>query len=115
MPNPQLDQFMHALMWKAVPAIFIAGIAGLLLREGLQWLERKAIKVGRDRRVTRANQDKPSAEIRRSQTAATGPKAPHCPSCNSAMVKRTAKRGAKTGSEFWGCPNYPRCRGTREA
>jgi hypothetical protein len=55
MPNPQLDQFMHALMWKAVPAIFIAGIAGLLLREGLQWLERKATRAGRPR------QSKPGA------------------------------------------------------
>ncbi|MBA2430690.1 MAG: topoisomerase DNA-binding C4 zinc finger domain-containing protein [Chthoniobacterales bacterium] len=40
--------------------------------------------------------------------------APHCPSCNSQMVRRNAKRGVNAGSEFWGCRNYPRCRGTRE-
>jgi restriction system protein len=41
---------MHVLIWKAVPPIFLASIAGLLLREGLQWLERKATAAGRSRR-----------------------------------------------------------------
>ncbi len=40
---------------------------------------------------------------------------PDCPNCGRTMVKRTAKRGEKTGSEFWGCPAYPACRGTRPA
>lgn len=39
---------------------------------------------------------------------------PTCPQCGSAMVMRTAKRGANAGSQFWGCPNYPKCRGTRK-
>lgn len=38
---------------------------------------------------------------------------PICPACGAAMVRRTAKRGAHTGSAFWGCSSYPRCRGTR--
>lgn len=38
---------------------------------------------------------------------------PQCPLCGSAMVKRTAKKGANAGNEFWGCSAYPRCRGTR--
>lgn len=37
--------------------------------------------------------------------------APSCPVCSKPMLKRTAKRGA--GSQFWGCPGYPSCRGTR--
>lgn len=36
---------------------------------------------------------------------------PSCPVCNSVMQKRTAKRGANTGNEFWGCSQYPKCRG----
>ena len=36
-----------------------------------------------------------------------------CPLCGSAMVKRTARKGANSGSEFWGCSAYPGCRGTR--
>ena len=38
--------------------------------------------------------------------------APACPVCNGSMVKRTAKQGANAGSQFWGCPKYPGCRGT---
>ena len=36
-----------------------------------------------------------------------------CPLCSKPMVRRTAKRGANVGSEFWGCTGYPACRGTR--
>lgn len=38
---------------------------------------------------------------------------PACPHCSSPMVKRTARRGPSPGTAFWGCSNYPRCRGTR--
>ena len=40
---------------------------------------------------------------------------PQCPRCGEPMVKRTAKRGANAGHDFWGCSAYPRCRGTRES
>lgn len=36
---------------------------------------------------------------------------PNCPACGSAMVRRTAKKGVNAGNEFWGCGNYPQCRG----
>lgn len=36
-----------------------------------------------------------------------------CPLCAKPMVRRTAKRGANAGNEFWGCTGYPNCRGTR--
>lgn len=36
---------------------------------------------------------------------------PSCPVCSSPMVKRSAKRGANAGNEFWGCPRYPSCKG----
>ena len=39
--------------------------------------------------------------------------APSCPICKASMVRRTAKKGANAGSQFWGCSNYPACRGTR--
>lgn len=37
-----------------------------------------------------------------------------CPSCGSRLVIRKAKRGKYVGSKFLGCPNYPRCRYTRD-
>ncbi len=39
---------------------------------------------------------------------------PECPTCAKPMIKRTAKRGANAGGEFWGCTAYPACRGTRQ-
>jgi restriction system protein len=35
---------------------------------------------------------------------------PTCPSCESVMIRRENRR---TREAFWGCPSYPRCRGTR--
>jgi restriction system protein len=29
------------------------------------------------------------------------------------MLVRVASRGAHEGERFWGCPDYPRCRGVR--
>jgi len=36
--------------------------------------------------------------------------APSCPVCGSVMVKRT---NHTDGSKFWGCSQFPKCRGTR--
>jgi restriction system protein len=48
-----------------------------------------------------------------SAAQADAPSVPSCPTCSKPMVKRTAKRGANAGEEFWGCSAYPACRGTR--
>ena len=49
--------------------------------------------------------------------ATTGPAVndKSCPQCGSPMVPRTAKRGSKAGSQFYGCSKYPACNGTRSA
>lgn len=48
-----------------------------------------------------------------SQAIGDGPDSdvPRCPVCGSTMVLRTAKRGARAGKKFWGCSEYPYCRG----
>ena len=38
---------------------------------------------------------------------------PDCPACGSPMVKRVARRGNNVGKAFWGCVNFPNCRGTK--
>ncbi len=38
---------------------------------------------------------------------------PACPLCGSHMVERVVRSGPKAGNKFWGCSQYPRCRGTR--
>lgn len=37
---------------------------------------------------------------------------PTCPKCSSPMVVRTARRGKNAGSKFYGCSQYPTCKGT---
>lgn len=39
------------------------------------------------------------------------PENPKCPICGSNMVRRVAKKGAKAGNAFWGCSQFPNCRG----
>ena len=36
---------------------------------------------------------------------------PYCPKCGSKMVLRTAKNGQHSGNKFWGCSQYPQCKG----
>ena len=36
---------------------------------------------------------------------------PLCPICSNVMLLKTAKRGANQGKQFWGCLNFPHCRG----
>lgn len=36
---------------------------------------------------------------------------PCCPICSSQMMKRSAKKGANAGNQFWGCSRYPSCKG----
>lgn len=36
---------------------------------------------------------------------------PACPNCGSEMILRTAKSGNNQGGKFWGCSQYPKCRG----
>lgn len=53
-------------------------------------------------------QDLGARPVRKSSTPAVA-----CPECGSAMVQRSAKRGANAGKLFWGCTNYPKCKGIR--
>lgn len=36
---------------------------------------------------------------------------PLCPICSQEMVKRTARKGKNAGNTFWGCSQFPNCRG----
>lgn len=34
-----------------------------------------------------------------------------CPKCGAEMIKRVATKGANAGNTFYGCSNFPKCRG----
>lgn len=36
---------------------------------------------------------------------------PSCPKCHARMIRRVAIAGKLKGNEFWGCSQYPECRG----
>ena len=38
---------------------------------------------------------------------------PTCARCGARMVLRTGVTGARKGQKYWGCPNYPACRYTK--
>jgi restriction system protein len=58
-----------------------------------------ATPTARDQRVDPAMQPAP-------------PTIPACPNCGESMLQR---HNRQTGMAFWGCPTYPRCKGTRPA
>ena len=37
--------------------------------------------------------------------------APSCPKCGGEMRERVAKMGKNAGKKFWGCQNFPDCKG----
>lgn len=37
-------------------------------------------------------------------------RSPICPRCGKVMVLRIARKGPGTGSQFWGCQNFPSCK-----
>jgi predicted RNA-binding Zn-ribbon protein involved in translation (DUF1610 family) len=51
---------------------------------------------------------------RREPSLRAVPSKPMCPRCGTAMVIRISKKGRNVGQQFWGCPTYPKCAGTRE-
>jgi topoisomerase-like DNA binding C4 zinc finger protein len=96
MANPQLDQFIYALIWKAGPIVILFGCGVVVLRELVRRIARRVTRFVRARGTDRSTLN-----------------TPHCPSCDRPMVKRTVRRGFRAGSEFWGCSNYPACSDTR--
>lgn len=62
------------------------------------------------RREQRAAAPAAQSSIRR----ANAEQSPSCPKCSKPMVRRVARQGAAAGNAFWGCTDYPGCRGTRQ-
>jgi four helix bundle suffix protein len=52
-------------------------------------------------------------KLKQQRPAVSEPAAPLCPKCGKPMTLRTARKGANSGSRFWGCTGYPECKGTR--
>ena len=42
----------------------------------------------------------------------TKPENVQCPTCGGPMVSR---KNTRSGQRFWGCQDYPKCKGTRDS
>ncbi len=98
---------------------------GFVVTSGRYTAEAKAFAEGRNiqlvdgallkRWISNRSTATPAApESRNTDKATDLPSVPLCPMCNEHMVIRKAKRGSNIGSEFWGCTNFPVCRGVRK-
>ena len=50
MPNAQLDQFIHALEFKAVPVLVLAVFGAALLGFALKWIENRLVRMFRKKK-----------------------------------------------------------------
>jgi four helix bundle suffix protein len=85
--------------------------ANYLLDQQLSTLEQQFIETGgfseqlAAARIAHRNKD------RSDRSDQTDQNFPHCPQCGKLMTLRTARQGAKAGTQFWGCTGYPECKG----
>ncbi|NML86471.1 restriction endonuclease [Polaromonas sp.] len=64
-------------------------------------------------KAARSTVNQPSTRVFEAPVPSAPSAVPACPACGAAMKMRVARRGVNSGGEFWGCVQYPVCRGTR--
>ena len=84
--------------------------SGNVTQAGKQFARRNGIQVVEGRELEKLIRSVQPALSRNASTAAPAGD-PSCPSCQSPMVRRVARRGPRKGQPFWGCSRYPTCRG----
>jgi hypothetical protein len=100
--GPERDSFIDAVFQGAkLPLVRMSAWRRYDVAELSALLRERAAQGGPQ---ATAPQDLPQRESPDSGT-------PLCPKCGAPMVLRTATRGPNAGTQFWGCPNYPRCQG----
>jgi restriction system protein len=83
-----------------------------LLDRQIQELEREFIERGGYSEQLAAARRSYREGVQTEPDDRSDPAGPACPKCGKAMVLRTARKGPRAGSRFWGCPGYPDCKGT---
>jgi four helix bundle suffix protein len=118
--SPWLDHREPAVVANAI--ICLIHQANYLLDRQIQGLERQFVEGGGySERLAAARLEKrrEGASSRTDRSDRTDlsdkkktPSAPTCTTCGKAMVLRTARKGPKASSQFWGCSGYPECKAT---
>ena len=114
--SPWLNNADPAVVANAI--ICLIHQANFLLDRQIAGLERQFIQEGGyTERLAAARIEERARQRRTGQADSTNQaelKTPVCPKCGEPMALRTARKGAKAGSQFWGCCGYPECKGTRQ-
>lgn len=108
MATPNLDSFISQLTTKAVVAVVVAGVLGIVAYELRTRIEDRI-----DRMVRRWKSAR-QAKCYKGMSDDEILDAPRCPKCEGTMTLRTAWKGANEGEKFWGCNSFPKCKGTRQ-
>lgn len=108
--DPDYRVWLSPSFWR----IFLEGLwimAPLLALLGVAWAIRNDIP----RRLYRRWRESRTIERAGAPLEARSPvpsePVPVCPRCGVKMVRRVATQGAHKGEPFYGCANYPKCRG----
>jgi four helix bundle suffix protein len=91
----------------------IAGLERQFVEGGGYTEQLAAARLEERRRQEGAHSDQSDRTDRSDQTD-PAETTPTCPLCGKLMVLRTARQGKQSGSQFWGCSGYPKCKGTRK-
>ncbi len=119
--SDQLDAASYAEWLNHADPAVVANAVICLIHQANYLLDRQIAALERDfiheggysERLAAARLTERARQRRTDPTAPAGETAPACPSCGKAMELRTARKGARAGSRFWGCAGYPECKGTR--
>lgn len=112
---PVIREFFGAMAVEGAAGGFVV-TSGQFTGEAQAFSERRNIKLidgaALKRWLGHVRGESPSPTAFTAPSSASAPSAePNCPVCRSTMIKRTAKRGPNAGNLFYGCVQYPRCRG----
>lgn len=111
---PVVREFFGAMAVEGAAGGFVV-TSGQFTAEAKTFAEGRNIQLvdGAKLKLLLANRNPASSvtEPARTSRPAPQPEELACPLCKSAMIKRTARKGANAGNTFWGCGTYPKCRG----
>jgi len=99
---------------KATGGILVS--SGNFTNAAQSFAEGKPITLVDGRELTRLVQDvktNSKADVSVPPVSSAPNQKPACPRCGIPMVIRTARKGTNSGAQFYGCSNFPRCRGTK--
>ena len=101
-------EFMGSMLHEGVNQGYL--VAREVTNEARELAEKHAIGIiDRDRLITWVG-DFVTAE-NQAVVSALGNPEKTCPKCGAPMELRTASKGRRAGTEFWGCSTFPQCRG----